>query len=86
MGDKLEKHVQNLKDGLKDVAEKFTAEDNEPRTDAMAGRISGARHVAHRERTKDELYAEARSLDVKGRSTMTKSELEKAIHAARRTH
>jgi hypothetical protein len=30
-------------------------------------------------RTKDQLYAEARKRNVKGRSTMTKSELERAL-------
>jgi len=86
LGEKLEKQVQNLKGGLKGVAEKLTADDTEPRTVAMAGPISGARPPVHREReqTKEQLYAEARRLDVKGRSTMTKSELEKAIRAARR--
>ncbi|MEV4263908.1 hypothetical protein [Kribbella sp. NPDC049584] len=86
LGDKLEKQVQNLKGGLKGVAEKLTAEDTEPRTDAMAGPISGSRPPTQREReqTKEQLYAEAQRLDVKGRSTMTKSELEKAIRAARR--
>jgi len=86
LGEKLEKQVQNLKGGLKGVAEKLTAEDTEPRTVAMAGPISGARPPVHREReqTKEQLYAEAQRLDVKGRSTMTKSELEKAIRAARR--
>jgi hypothetical protein len=88
LGDKLEKQVQNLKGGLKGVAEKLTAEDTEPRTVAMAGPISGARPPVHRERereqTKEQLYAESQRLDVKGRSTMTKSELEKAIRAARR--
>lgn len=86
LGEKLEKQVQNLKGGLKGVADKLTAEDTDPRTVAMAGPISGARPPVHREReqTKEQLYAEARRLDVKGRSTMTKSELEQAIRAARR--
>ncbi|TDW69399.1 hypothetical protein [Kribbella pratensis] len=86
LGEKLEKQVQNLKGGLKGVADKLTAEDTDPRTVGMAGPISGARPPVHREReqTKEQLYAEARRLDVKGRSTMTKSELEQAIRAARR--
>jgi len=86
LGEKLEKQVQNLKGGLKGVADKLTAEDTDPRTVGMDGPISGARPPVHREReqTKEQLYAEARRLDVKGRSTMTKSELEQAIRAARR--
>jgi hypothetical protein len=53
LGDKLEKQVQNLKGGLKGVAEKLTAEDTEPRTVAMAGPISGARPPVHRERERE---------------------------------
>jgi hypothetical protein len=83
LGDKVEKQLKNLKGGLKDVAETFTAEDTEPRTQAMAGPITRNRRTARRERSKDELYAEAQRLGVKGRSTMTKSELEKAIRTAR---
>ena len=50
LGEKLEKQVQNLKGGLKGVADKLTAEDTDPRTVGMAGPISGARPPVHRER------------------------------------
>lgn len=40
-------------------------------------------HVAGLHKTKDELYAEAKKLDVKGRSSMNKEELAEAIQAAR---
>jgi hypothetical protein len=49
----------------------------------MAGPITRNRRTERRELTRDELYAEAQRLGVKGRSTMTKSELEKAIRTAR---
>ncbi|MEU4192370.1 Rho termination factor N-terminal domain-containing protein [Kribbella sp. NPDC026611] len=84
LGDKLEKQVGNLTGGLKDLAEKFTTADTEPRTDAMAGRRSGTRPPAQPEKTKDELYAEAQRLDIKGRSAMTKSELAAAVRAKHR--
>jgi hypothetical protein len=90
LGDKLGRQYEKLKSGLKDIAQKVTAEDTEPRTDAMAGRKSGARSqpAAKRTRgakaglaakTKEELYADARRLGVKGRSKMTKDELAKAV-------
>jgi hypothetical protein len=81
LGDKLERQVENVKGGLKDIAHKFTEEDPEPRTDAMAGRITGAR-PAGPAKTKDELYADAKRLGVKGRSKMTKEELARAVRGA----
>jgi len=79
LGDKLERQVENLKTGLKDVAHKFTEPDREPRTDATAGRISGARTARSHQPSKDELYADAKRLGVKGRSKMTKEQLAKAV-------
>lgn len=46
------------------------------------GQTAGG-YVAGMEKTKDELYAEAKKLDVKGRSSMNKEELAEAIQAAR---
>ena len=81
LGGKLERQVEKLKGGLKDVAEKFTAEDPDPRTPGMAGHITTAGRTRKRTqpKTRDELYADAKRLGIKGRSKMTKSQLEKAI-------
>ena len=88
LGDKLGRQVDNLKEGLKDVAHRFTEADPEPRTDAMAGRKSGATTRASSRTPKaaapsrDELYADAKRLGIKGRSKMTKEELQKAVRRA----
>ncbi|GAA1144712.1 hypothetical protein GCM10009630_49160 [Kribbella jejuensis] len=79
LGGKVERQVGKLKDGLKDAAEKLTAEDPEPRTQGMAGHITGPNYKRAPSRTRDELYADAKRLDIKGRSKMTKAQLEKAI-------
>jgi hypothetical protein len=81
LGDKLERQVENLKSGLKDVAHKFTEADPEPRTDATAGRIGGGRaaRATRHQPSKDELHADAKRLGVKGRSKMTKEQLAKAV-------
>lgn len=48
--------------------------------DISSGRRGGLRsHRGSGGRTKAQLYAEARKKNVKGRSTMTKAELEKAV-------
>ena len=49
--------------------------------DISSGRRGGLRshRRAPRGRTKDQLYEEARSMGVKGRSSMTKAELERAV-------
>jgi len=58
--------------------------------DISSGRRGGLRsHSGPGGRTKAQLYNEARSRNIKGRSTMTKAELERALenhdrHAARR--
>jgi uncharacterized protein DUF6496 len=48
--------------------------------DEAEGRKSGSRGSRGGEKTKAELYAEAKQRDITGRSTMTKSELEHALH------
>ena len=49
--------------------------------DISSGRRGGLRsHRGAGGRTKDQLYAEARHKGIKGRSTMTKAELERAIN------
>ncbi|MDQ6935635.1 MAG: plasmid stabilization protein [Actinomycetota bacterium] len=49
--------------------------------DISSGRRGGLRsHKGAGGRTKAQLYAEARKQNVKGRSSMTKAQLEKALH------
>ena len=83
LGAKLERPLENLKGGLKDVARSLTEKDPEPVV-GMTGISSGDASpvVPHPSRTKDELYADARRLGIKGRSKMTKRELEQAIRRA----
>lgn len=48
--------------------------------DISSGRRGGLRsHSGPGGRTRDQLYAEARRKNIKGRSTMTKAELERAV-------
>ncbi|WP_062133790.1 hypothetical protein [Demequina aestuarii] len=48
--------------------------------DISSGRRGGLRsHSGERGRTRDQLYAEAKRKGVKGRSSMTKAELEQAL-------
>lgn len=48
--------------------------------DISPSRRGGLRsHSGAQGRTKDQLYAEARKKNIKGRSTMTKAQLEKAV-------
>ena len=48
--------------------------------DISSGRRGGLRsHSGSGGRTRDQLYAEAKSKGIKGRSKMTKAELEKAV-------
>jgi hypothetical protein len=48
--------------------------------DISSGRRGGLRsHSGPGGRTRDQLYAEARKRNIKGRSTMTKAELERAL-------
>ena len=48
--------------------------------DISSGRRGGLRsHKGAGGRTKDQLYAEARKKNIKGRSSMSKAELEKAV-------
>lgn len=51
--------------------------------DISSGRRGGLRsHGGPRGRTRDQLYAEARRKNVRGRSRMTKAELERAVGRA----
>ena len=50
------------------------------RTDISSGRRGGLRsHGGPRGRTRDQLYEEAKDLNIRGRSTMTKAQLERAV-------
>lgn len=50
------------------------------RTDMSSGRRGGQRsHSGGRGRTRDQLYEEAKRKNVKGRSTMTKAQLQRAV-------
>ena len=50
--------------------------------DLSSGRRGGLRsHTGEGGRTRDQLYAEARKKNVKGRSSMTKAELQRAVDA-----
>lgn len=84
VGDKLEQQYEKVKGGLKKLAHTMTKEDTEPRTDAMAGRAGRATRgrtgrAGSASATKEQLYADAKRLGVKGRSKMTKAELAKAV-------
>ena len=83
LGAKLERPLENLKGGLKGVARNLTETDPEPAI-GMTGISSGDASpvVPHTPKTKDELYADAKRLGIKGRSKMTKRELEQAIRRA----
>jgi hypothetical protein len=50
------------------------------RTDISSGRRGGLRsHHGPRGRTRDQLYEEAKDLNIRGRSKMTKAQLERAV-------
>lgn len=78
LGDKLERQVENVKTGLKDVAQKLTEPDPEPRIGLTPSRPGNARTTG-RAPSKEELYADAKRLGVKGRSKMTKEQLAQAV-------
>ncbi|WP_433004072.1 hypothetical protein [Kribbella sp. CA-294648] len=87
VGNKLEEGLGQVTDNVKDLAAKAgvgsgshsssSGRGNDTRTVGMTG--VRARSRAATDRTKDELYAEAARLNIKGRSKMTKAELEKAL-------
>jgi hypothetical protein len=56
------------------------------RTDMSSGRRGGLRSGTNRPkgRTRDQLYNEAKSLSIRGRSKMSKAELERAVEAKKR--
>jgi hypothetical protein len=56
------------------------------REDISSGRRGGLRSRTNREkgRTRDQLYEEARSMNIKGRSKMTKAQLQRAVDGKKR--
>jgi hypothetical protein len=87
-GNKLEEGLEQAKSGVKDLAAKAGIGSESPKsrrgTRSRTSTVSRARGTAsrtreHVDRTKEELYADATRLGIKGRSKMTKAELEKAV-------
>jgi plasmid stabilization system protein ParE len=56
------------------------------RTDISSGRRGGLRSGTRRAkgRTRDQLYEEAKDMNIKGRSTMTKEQLRRAVDGKKR--
>ncbi|HEY8104000.1 MAG TPA: hypothetical protein VIE18_05750 [Gaiellaceae bacterium] len=56
------------------------------RTDISSGRRGGLRSGTRREkgRTRDQLYEEAKGLNIEGRSKMTKEQLQRAVDGRKR--
>jgi hypothetical protein len=63
VGDKLEEQYEHMKSGINDLAVKAGVRDKDKKEN----------------RTKEQLYADAKRLGVKGRSKMTKDQLAKAV-------
>ncbi|TWD84651.1 Rho termination factor-like protein [Kribbella amoyensis] len=91
LGDQVGEQYEKVKDGLQDVGRRLTEEDDSPavglipqpqRPTLTAQRLVGT-HPQDEERSKQDLYAEAQRLGVKGRSKMTKSELIRALDKTR---
>jgi hypothetical protein len=87
LGDKLDQQYEKVKEGLQDVGRLLTEEDDSPRVGLIPGpqrptaasaRLTGLRSES-RNRTKEQLYADAKRLGIKGRSKMTKAELARAV-------
>ncbi|WP_432945609.1 plasmid stabilization protein [Kribbella sp. CA-253562] len=79
VGQKLERQYEQIKDGFKDLGHALTEADNSPAVGMVPPRPTGAPARAGSGRTKEQLYADAKRLGVKGRSKMTKAELERAV-------
>jgi hypothetical protein len=82
VGNKLEQQFEQLKGGVKDLVSKSATHSGSSakRSGAPTAQRSGSRSRAGMDgRTKEQLYADAKRLGVKGRSKMTKAELAKAV-------
>jgi hypothetical protein len=81
VGNKLEEQFEQLKGGVKDLVSRSGAHSGSAkRSGASTAQRSGSRSRAGKDvRTKEQLYADAKRLGVKGRSKMTKAELAKAV-------
>jgi cation transport regulator ChaB len=80
----------SLKHSYKKVGDHWEAKKTKGPSDPQAAqgyrdkpKETGGGEVVGMEKSKDELYAEAKKLDVPGRSSMDKEELAQAIHEAR---
>jgi hypothetical protein len=82
VGEKLERTYEQVKDGLKDIGHGLTKEDDSPTIGVVKPQRT---RVARAGRSKQELYDDAKRLGVKGRSKMTKDQLEKAVRRQRTT-
>lgn len=84
VGDKLEEGLEQMTAGVKDLAAKAgvgagNAKTSTRKKATRARTTTAGRTRAATGRTRDELYADAARLGIKGRSRMTKAELEKAL-------
>lgn len=102
-GDKVDRQVTKVKEGLQGVGRRLTEDDDNPTTGvvpepqsatqedpaiglvsgpqsptALSDRLTGSR-PSSANRTKDQLYADAKRMGIKGRSKMTKAELARAV-------
>jgi hypothetical protein len=105
-GDKVDRQVTKVKEGLQDAGRRLTENDDNPATTglvpelqsatqeddspaigmargpqrptALSQRLTGSRSSSAN-RTKDQLYADAKRMGIKGRSKMTKAELARAV-------
>ena len=87
LGDKLEQQYEKVKDGLEDLGRRLNEADDTPtvgltpapqKPTTTSRRLTGS-PTDSENRTKDQLYADAQRLGIKGRSKMTKAELARAV-------
>lgn len=87
MNDKIGQQYEKVKEGLQDAGRRLAEGDNTPSIGVVPGpqRPSAASRLltgspsASESRTKEQLYADAKRLGIKGRSKMTKEELARAV-------
>lgn len=84
---KLGQQYEKVKEGLQDVGRRLGEEDNTPsigmtpgpqRPTATSKLLTGLPSGSEN-RTKEQLYADAKRMGIKGRSKMTKAELARAV-------
>ena len=87
LNDKLGQQYEKVKEGLQDVGRRLAEGDTTPSVGMIPGpqRPTAASKLltgspsGTESRTKDQLYADAKRLGIKGRSKMTKAELARAV-------